>query len=321
MATLTITHSHAEGTLIEGTAKGDGTNEILKANRWRYSRLVGWYVPRSRDRQPNARTIGATAAALREAGHDVTVAIDNVVRDVATVEAERLEREEARAELTATRATNASNRAEAARTSFERNLEALPWGGQPILVGHHSEGPHRNAIARADRSLGTMVQAERDAAKATETAARASTASAGRYEPTTVAIKIDNLSKELHAIRRRITGSSHKFSRDHIEVTPPAEGGHLDYLRTEEERLEGELGYWQGIRAEHLASGQAQDHSRESIKKGGFVQLRRAHERWHKVTRVNPKTVTCVVGEYANGSEWTLTYRYAEITGYQAPQD
>jgi len=29
---LTITHTHAEGTLIDGTDRGDGTAEILKAN-------------------------------------------------------------------------------------------------------------------------------------------------------------------------------------------------------------------------------------------------------------------------------------------------
>lgn len=318
MASITITHSHAEGTLIEGTAKGDGTNEILKANRWRYSRAVGWYIPRSRDRQPNARTINATAAALREAGHEVTTQIDNTPRDAATVEAERLAHEEARAERTADRATNAAARAEAAQARFDRDRAALPWGGQPILVGHHSERPHRNAIARADRSLGAAVQADREAEAAAETAERAAEATAKRYEPKAVAIKIDNLSKELHKIRRRITGSSHNFGGGYVEVTPPAHGAHLDYLRTEETRLEGELKLWQDVRAEQLASGQAQDYSRDTIAKGGRVQL--CGRWWHKVKRVNPKTVTLIVETRPDGTEWTLTYRYAEITGYKAPQ-
>lgn len=318
MASITITHSHAEGTLIEGTAKGDGTNEILKANRWRYSRAVGWYIPRSRDRQPNTRTINATAAALREAGHEVTTQIDNTPRDAATVEAERLAHEEARAERTADRATNAAARAEAAQARFDRDRAALPWGGQPILVGHHSEGRHRNAIARVDRSLEATVQADRDAEKAAVTAKRAARASTDRYEPTAVAIKIDNLSKELRQIQRRINGGSHNFGGGYVEVTPPAYGEHLEYLRTEESRLEGELKLWQGVRAEQLASGQAQEYSRETISKGGRIQLRGGW--WHKVTRVNPKSVTVVVGAYADGSDQTLTYRYAEITGYQAPQ-
>ena len=31
---LSITHTHEAGTIIEGTAKGDGSAAILKANRW-----------------------------------------------------------------------------------------------------------------------------------------------------------------------------------------------------------------------------------------------------------------------------------------------
>lgn len=318
MASITIIHSHAEGTLIEGTAKGDGTNEILKANRWRYSRAVGWYIPRSRDRQPNTRTINATAAALREAGHEVTTQIDNTPRDAATVEAERLAHEEARAERTAEKAVNAAARAEAAQARFDRDRAALPWGGQPILVGHHSEGRHRNAIARADRSLGAAVQADRDAQAAARTAENAAQATDRRYEPKAVVVKIDNLSKELHKIHRRITGSSHNFGGGYVEVTPPAEGAHLDYLRTEETRLEGELKLWQDVRAEQLASGQAQDYSPETIAKGGMVKVL---GRWYTVQRVNPKTVSVIVGTYpGSGREHTDTTPYAKITGYRAPQ-
>jgi len=51
MSALTITHTHADGTLIDGTTKGDGTAGILKARGWRWWRDRGtWYVPRSRDR-------------------------------------------------------------------------------------------------------------------------------------------------------------------------------------------------------------------------------------------------------------------------------
>jgi hypothetical protein len=42
---LTITHTHAEGTLIEGTSKGGGTAEALKANAWRWGRSISaWSV-------------------------------------------------------------------------------------------------------------------------------------------------------------------------------------------------------------------------------------------------------------------------------------
>lgn len=45
----------------------------------------------------------------------------------------------------------------------------IPFG-QPILVGHHSEGRHRNAIARLDRAMGAAVE---NGQKAREMAGRA----------------------------------------------------------------------------------------------------------------------------------------------------
>ena len=60
---LSITHTHEAGTIIEGTAKGDGSAAILKANRWRWGRSIdAWYVPNSRDRLPQHHIITRTAA-------------------------------------------------------------------------------------------------------------------------------------------------------------------------------------------------------------------------------------------------------------------
>ena len=59
---LTITHAPSEGTLIDGTSRGDGTADILRTNGWRWSRTLGsWYLPHSRDRAPKTQTITRTA--------------------------------------------------------------------------------------------------------------------------------------------------------------------------------------------------------------------------------------------------------------------
>ena len=64
MTTLTITHTHTEGTLIDGTSKGDGTNALLKSAGWRWFRTLGtWGIPNSRDRQPNTHIIDRARAA------------------------------------------------------------------------------------------------------------------------------------------------------------------------------------------------------------------------------------------------------------------
>lgn len=59
--------------------------------------------------------------------------------------------------------------------------EALPWGGEPIKIGHHSESRHRNAIDRAHRSMGKSIDADHDAAEAYRRAETAAHATAARY--------------------------------------------------------------------------------------------------------------------------------------------
>lgn len=84
---LSITHTHEAGTIIEGTAKGDGSAAILKANRWRWGRSIGaWYVPNSRDRLPQHHIITRTAAALEAAGFELApLEIDLTTRSTAEV--------------------------------------------------------------------------------------------------------------------------------------------------------------------------------------------------------------------------------------------
>lgn len=56
VADITIRHTPAEGTLIEGSRKGDGVWEVLRQLRddghgnWRWSRDIGLYLGQSRDK-------------------------------------------------------------------------------------------------------------------------------------------------------------------------------------------------------------------------------------------------------------------------------
>ena len=79
-----ITHTREAGTLIEGTAKGDGSNAVLKAAGWRWSRNLGtWYVPHTRDRAARRHLIMSTSEQLREAGIAVEVEINDTARPTA----------------------------------------------------------------------------------------------------------------------------------------------------------------------------------------------------------------------------------------------
>ncbi len=83
MTTLRITHDRESGTLITGSRQGDGAYEILRANGWRYNRHIGICIQHSRDRADHAK-VDRSATALREAGFDVAIDIDDTARPTPT---------------------------------------------------------------------------------------------------------------------------------------------------------------------------------------------------------------------------------------------
>lgn len=77
MTALTITHTPAEGTLLEDPSRGDRTAKILRDLGWRWSpRITSWYVPRSRGRAASRLLIARTEQLLTEAGFSVDVEIE-----------------------------------------------------------------------------------------------------------------------------------------------------------------------------------------------------------------------------------------------------
>ncbi|MEE2061689.1 hypothetical protein [Rhodococcus artemisiae] len=106
-----MTHAPADGTIIEGTSKGDGTAAILKAAGWKWGRsITAWYLPFSRDRAPQLARIDRTVAALRDAGYDVETDIDTTFRAAADAHRDRDARLTDRAEALAAKAEKQSRR-------------------------------------------------------------------------------------------------------------------------------------------------------------------------------------------------------------------
>jgi hypothetical protein len=298
---LTITHTHAEGTLIDGTSRGDGTAEVLKANGWRWGRSISaWYVPHTRDHLPKLHVIARTREALSAAGFEVTEEIDSTSRPTAEVEAEKAERQAGRVDALEAKAERKSSAEDAAWERERRAVDALPYMGEPIKVGHHSEGRHRNAIAKAHTATRRALDATEDAQRAKARADAATHTTDARYAPVTVANRIDKLTADVRDRERRIAGSSRRIG-PYVEVTPPAQGGYRDRLAAELDELRDQLAYWQEVRAHQVKSGQATDYSRDTIKPGQFVLIGRS---WHEVRKTNPKTLL-VVGY---GSSYAVKY-------------
>lgn len=314
--TIEIVHNAAEGTLVHGTARGDGTNTILKAAGFRWFRTLGvWGIAGSRDRQPNRHKIESAADALRAAGHAVSIDIDDTHGPTAEAEADRAQRQEQRVEALNAKADRKTAAADAASEAEHRAVEALPPGGEPIKIGHHSERRHRNAIVRAHDATRRAIDAADLAHQASGRAQAAATTTAHRYNPVTVKNRIEKLQAEQRGDQRILDGHRRVVARsathEYVDEFGPATGSYRDQVIARMAQRGDQITYWNGIYADLQASGVASTHSRDSISTGDLIQYR-GH--WYPVVRVNPKTVSVRLHE---GASWTNTIGYHEISGHR----
>jgi hypothetical protein len=300
---LTITHTHETGTLLEGTARGDGTPVILKRAllNWRWSRTLGtWYVPHSRDKMGDRYGIGQTAEALRTAGFEVTFSIDDTHRDIALAEAERAQRQDDRVAALAAKAERKDAVANAAHARAERDFERLPPGGEPIKPEHHSAPRHRRALDRAHSSMGASVRASEDAERAALRAQAATHTTSARHSRTTVYNRIKTLEADLRGVERDITGTTR-----HADKPRPATGGYLARLQARAAQLADQIAYWRDYADTHHPVA----YGKHNVAKGDRV---RVGGEWREVVRVNDKTVSVTTGY-----SWTDTVPWHRITGHE----
>jgi hypothetical protein len=147
-------------------------NDAIKADpRSRYSPRVGWYIQGSRGNDFPAATVFKIAEALKDAGAVVEVLVEGTDDDARYLQG-RLQAARDAAERAGARAERKSAESSAqygrARSATER-IEP----GQPVHVGHHSEGQHRRAIERHDSAMRRSIEAERAARAASEREASA----------------------------------------------------------------------------------------------------------------------------------------------------
>ena len=84
--------------------------------------------------------------------------VDGIDDEPSTLE----ERAEARAERFDGYASNAAKESEQRYSASRAAVEMIPFG-QPILVGHHSEGRHRRAIERSNTNMRASIEADKRA--------------------------------------------------------------------------------------------------------------------------------------------------------------
>ena len=311
---ITIEHTHAEGTLLDGTTRSDGTSAVIKSVRdgWRFSRNIAtdgaWYLPHSRDRRAHRTVIDRLAAALRAAGHEVEVTIDDPPRATADIEADRTARIAGRAdrysELADARHTSGS-----ARLAHVRERRSHIPLGQPVISDRYANFLQRlnrtEDRARAEIATGDHWQGRAEAAASTQSY---------RHNPRVITRRIQRLEAEQRRMQR---------ARDNAAPRDEQAGANTDYVaRADAEiaQLGEAIGYWRGELAELDATGDYRPWTREHFRIGDEVRILGT---WYPVLRINKKSLTVppkILGgeRRLNGDGkdvWTDTAPYDKVYG------
>lgn len=289
---IEITHSREDGTLVDGTSRGDGASEVLKARRFRWSRNLGmWYWPRSRGRLADRYRIDEAADALRGAGFEVEVKIDNAAIAPQEREQARSQRAHDRADALTDKATRHARASDAAYCQSHDAVAGIE-PGQPVLVGHHSEARHRRDLARSDQAMRRSVDAAANAGEVARRADAALAADRRRESPDYIGNRI----AEKEAMERKLARAL---------VGLPA-GQRRDDLLAELEQIRADVAFHRAQLAELEANG-VKLWGPGDFEKGDTVRTRIS---WGTVLRVNKKTLT-VRPHAAPALE--IRYRYTEV--------
>jgi protein-L-isoaspartate O-methyltransferase len=314
-AVITIRHTHEDGTLVHGTSKGDGVLELIgprTAARFRYFpsiRKIG--IPQSRDHLAKRWQIDMAAEALRKAGFEVTVEIDDTPRDVAEVKEDRAERLDARYDRLTAAAQRNSEEAEQRWARAHEIADAR--NGQPRLAGHHSARRWDADEKRLEQNERAATAAFREAERAAAAASVVGSADAYRELPPVIIRRIGRLEAELRQTMHHINGTRPANDPD----AKPASGDRLEQLEARKAFLEHQLEADRAALAEHEAAGYVRL-TRETVHKGDRVFWGAT---WGDgiggaiVTRTNPKTVTL------DRTRYPRTLPYEQIKKVECPHD
>jgi hypothetical protein len=295
--TVSLWHTPAEGTLALGTDREMAP--IFKQAGFRWSRNIGfggaWYVPNSRDRAPQLARIEQCAEALRSAGWEVEVSIDTETRSAADVEAARYDRLEQRQAALDAKAVRLAGQSTTAWEKSRAIAEMIPFG-QPILVGHHSEGRHRRDIARIQGGMDRSIQLQREADEAARRAAASRAEVAHRETVPATLRRIERAEVELRQVNRALDGAS-------ADASPAWSASML----TRKAELEGRL-EWDREKLAQLEAAGAKVFGPADFAKGDRVK---GSGHWATVERVNAKSLSL---RYDVMPQFTRATTYDKIT-------
>lgn len=282
---ISITYTNDDGTLVEGTERGDGSRDALRAAGCRWSRNLGaWFVPQSRGKAPRRDRIDLLASALRDAGFRVDVEIEEY--DAEAAFAARQEAGEQRGQRLADRAARERGLGDAHDQRAHDAVASIPFG-QAVAAGPAGNW-HRSAISRSHGNMAAAGEHHANAASAQERSEAARRQVQRRESPVVMGRKVERLEAEERSLQRTLTRATGEYAERTRERLSFVQAD-LVFLRDAIEKT--------GVRK----------YTNDDFKKGDLALIR---GRWHIVRKANAKTLAC-----ESGYSWTDNYPYHEVTG------
>ncbi|MEU6928980.1 ParB/RepB/Spo0J family partition protein [Streptomyces sp. NPDC046374] len=276
MADIEITHTREDGTLLEGSRKGDGVYEIVSRHGFRFSRNVGIYIRGSMNKEAQHWQINAAKAALEAAGHTVTVEInEDDDRSFAEIEEAREERAEGRAERFSGRAGRAAAASDARRGKAHDISRRFEFG-QPILVGHHSEGRARRDQERMHDNMRASIEESKRANYWAGRAEAADSYKEHRNNPYRTLRRLEKLKADLREQERH--------HAEAVEKGWDSADRHARLIRD----LRKEIEHWEEVVEKAKAEG-IKIWGPDDFAPGDYAMYLGS---WYQVKRVNPKTLS-----------------------------
>lgn len=300
-AGIRVEHS-GDGTVVYGTERGDeAARSALKAQGFKWSRsLNGWYLPRTWSASTRELRVRGLEARL---GDRVTVERGDLAKSGTAAEraAERTARAEELAQRHTQRAERAATEADVRFGRAHQIGDMIPMG-QPILVGHHSEGRHRRDLERIDTNMRAGISAQQQAESEAERARSSAARAAMQTDPRAAARRLARSEAELRKVERRLTGTGKEI---HGENTP-ASGDYRTRLEARARELRDEIAHDRSIAGELVASGSAAKFGKHNVKPGDVVKVGGRGYVVHSTGPKNAKAMTEV---------GPLPYAYSQIQG------
>ncbi|MFC7641541.1 DUF3560 domain-containing protein [Streptosporangium lutulentum] len=191
-------------------------------------------------------------------------------------------------------------------------------GGQPILVGHHSERGARRDQARMHQAMRTSIAEDKEAQSAAGRANAVGNQMRRSATPAVTARRIKTAESELRKIQKSLDGYKrrhldHKGKPYYTEIHEPAKGDYREMQLSRKAQLENQLEYDRAQLAAAVEAGTFVEWSKHNVHVGDLVTYW-MRDRRRRVVKVNTVTVSV-----ESGYSWPDKVKFTDILAVECP--